>query len=331
MSEMPTVSVIIKTYNEEEGIAKTIHSIRDNLHAYPHEILVADSLSSDNTQTIALGLGAVVVSLVHGEERCCGVGHQLGYLHAQGEFLLLLDGDMQLAPGFIEKGIEFLHTHQDYAGVAGMVEMDDAVSYEFKSRKQRLHQIYPLGDCHHLAGGGLYRKSAIDHIGYLTNRNLHAYEEAELGMRLHQAGFKLRRLDVPYFHHTSYVMSTFALLRHRWRSRYLCASGELLKTSWGKPHFVQAVSTVKNELIFALYLLGVAFALLFLPWSWFGLALQPLAAFFTLKVVKNRSLRDAAQSVINLSVFSAGLIRGLGAALKDPATAPENRVIRGEE
>ncbi len=57
MSEMPTVSVIIKTYNEEEGIAKTIHSIRDNLHAYPHEILVADSLSSDNTQKIALGLG----------------------------------------------------------------------------------------------------------------------------------------------------------------------------------------------------------------------------------------------------------------------------------
>ena len=306
MSEMPTVSVIIKTYNEEEGIAKTIHSIRDNLHAYPHEILVADSLSSDNTQKIALELGAVVVSLVHGEERCCGVGHQLGYLHAQGEFLLLLDGDMQLAPGFIEKGIEFLHTHQDYAGVAGMVEMDDAVSYEFKSRKQRLHQIYPLGDCHHLAGGGLYRKSAIDHIGYLTNRNLHAYEEAELGMRLHQAGFKLRRLDVPYFHHTSYVMSTFALLRHR-------------------------VSIVKNELILVLYLLGVAFALLFLPWSWFGLALLPLAAFFTLKVVKNRSLRDAAQSVINLSVFAAGLIRGLGAALKDPATAPENRVIRGEE
>ncbi len=145
MSEIPTVSVIIKTYNEAKGIAKTINSIRENLHAYPHEIIVADSLSSDNTQHIALELGATVVTLVNGEERCCGVGHQLGYLHAQGEFLLLLDGDMQLAPGFIEKGIEFLHTHPDYAGVAGEVEMDEAVSYEFKSRKQRLHLIYPLG------------------------------------------------------------------------------------------------------------------------------------------------------------------------------------------
>ncbi|EEX39733.1 glycosyltransferase family 2 protein [Vibrio furnissii] len=331
MSEIPTVSVIIKTYNEAKGIAKTINSIRENLHAYPHEIIVADSLSSDNTQHIALELGATVVTLVNGEERCCGVGHQLGYLHAQGEFLLLLDGDMQLAPGFIEKGIEFLHTHPDYAGVAGEVEMDEAVSYEFKSRKQRLHLIYPLGDNDHLAGGGLYRKSAIDEIGYLTNRNLHAYEEAELGMRLIHAGFKLRRLDVPYFHHTSHVMSTFALLRHRWRSRYLCAPGELLKSSWGQPHFMHAVKEVKNEVIFTVYLLGVLFALLCLSWMWFGIALLPLVAFFALKTMKNRSLKDAAMSVINLTMFSIGFLRGLGVSLKDPAVAPENRVIRGEE
>ena len=87
MGEDIKISVIIKTYNEQAGIAKTITSIRDNLSNYSHEIIVADSLSSDDTQAIALEHGAKVATLANGDERCCGVGHQLGYLHAQGELI----------------------------------------------------------------------------------------------------------------------------------------------------------------------------------------------------------------------------------------------------
>ena len=331
MGEDIKISVIIKTYNEQAGIAKTITSIRDNLSNYSHEIIVADSLSSDDTQAIALEHGAKVATLVNGDERCCGVGHQLGYLHAQGEFLLLMDGDMELAPGFIEQGIAYLDTHRDYAGVAGMVEMDDAQSYEFKSRKQRIHKIYPVGDTSHLGGGGLYRRSAIEKIGYLTNRNLHAYEEAELGMRLKHAGYKLHRLAVPYFSHTSYDMSSIELMKYRWRSGYLFASGELLKSAWGKPHFKDALLVVKNEAVFTLYLFLVAISILTFHIKIISIALLPLVAFFTLKAIKNRSLRDALQSVVNLSVFSAGLIRGLSCRLKDPNQAPDNRLIKGKQ
>ncbi len=331
MGEEIKISVIIKTYNEQAGIAKTIISIRENLSGYPHEIIVADSLSSDNTQAIAIENGAKVVTLENGDERCCGVGHQLGYLYAQGEFLLLMDGDMELATGFIEQGIAFLESHDDYAGVAGMVEMDDATSYEFKSRKQRLHKIYPVGDAGHLGGGGLYRKSAIEKIGYLTNRNLHAYEEAELGMRLKHAGYKLHRLAVPYFFHTSYDMSSIELMKYRWRSGYLFASGELLKSAWGKPHFKDALHTVKNEAIFTVYLFVLAASILTFNTQWITLAVLPLVAFFMLKAIKNRSLRDALQSIVNLSVFSAGLVRGLSCRLKDPSVAPKNRMIVGDE
>ncbi|MFV0448145.1 MAG: glycosyltransferase [Vibrio sp.] len=331
MGEEIKISVIIKTYNEQAGIAKTITSIRENLSDYSHEIIVADSLSSDDTQSIALEYGAIVATLVNGDDRCCGVGHQLGYLHAKGEFLLLMDGDMELAPGFIEQGIAYLDTHRDCAGVAGMVEMDDAQSYEFKSRKQRLHKIYPVGDTSHLGGGGLYRRSAIEQIGYLTNRNLHAYEEAELGMRLKHAGYKLHRLAIPYFSHTSYDMSSIELMKYRWRTGYLFASGELLKSAWGKPHFKDALKVVKNEVIFTLYLLILAISILTFHTKVIAVVLLPLIAFFTLKALKNRSLKDALQSVINLSVFSAGLIRGLSCRLNDPNQAPDNRVIKGEE
>lgn len=327
MTDHPFISVIIKTYNEEAGIAKTIHSIQQYMEDYPHKIIVADSLSTDNTQKIAANLGVTVVSLTNASDRCCGVGHQLGYLHSEGEYLLLLDGDMELEKGFIRHGIDFLSAHPDYAGVAGAVEMDDVDSYEFKSRKQRIHKIYPLGDCSHLGGGGLYRKSAIDEIGYLTNRNLHAYEESELGMRLGLAGYKLHRLDVPYFSHTSYTMSSLELMKHRWKGGYLFASGELLKGSFGTPLFKKAVNTIKNEAIFTLYLIMLFSSLFTLDITIITFMALPLLAFITLKTIKNKSIKDALQSVFNLSVFAAGLIRGLFIPQKDPKQPPQHKII----
>lgn len=75
---------------------------------------------------------------------------------------MLMDGDMELEEGFVDQAVAFLQAEPEYAGVAGTVEMDDAVNYEFKSRKQRISKIYPLGDSDHLGGGGLYRRSAIE-------------------------------------------------------------------------------------------------------------------------------------------------------------------------
>ncbi|MGF1899698.1 glycosyltransferase [Aliivibrio sifiae] len=327
MTNPPFISVIIKTYNEEDGIAKTITSIQQHIGEYPHKIIVADSLSTDTTQTIASEMGVTVVSLTNPQERCCGVGHQLGYLHSEGDFLLLLDGDMELEPSFIKHGVSFLIDNPDYAGVAGVVEMDDVDSYEFKSRKQRINQIYPLGDCSHLGGGGLYRKSAIDEIGYLTNRNLHAYEESELGMRLTLTGYKLHRLDVPYFSHTSYTMSSLALMKHRWKGGYLFASGELLKGSFGTPLFKKALGTIKNEAIFTIYLILLISTLFTLNTTLIISIVLPLLAFIALKTIKNRSIKDALQSVFNLSIFSAGLIRGLFLPLKDPKQPPQHKII----
>ncbi|QKO12254.1 hypothetical protein HAT91_00572 [Dickeya solani] len=84
MSDKPFISVSIKTFNEAECIEKTIDSIRRHIADYPHKIIVADSLSTDNTQQLASAKGVTVVSLTEPSERCCGVGHQLGYLYSQG-------------------------------------------------------------------------------------------------------------------------------------------------------------------------------------------------------------------------------------------------------
>lgn len=327
MVNKPFITVSIKTLNEAKCIEKTIDSIQQQIADYPHKIIVADSLSTDNTQQLASAKGVTVVSLTQPVDRCCGVGHQLGYLYSEGEYLLLMDGDMELEKGFIDNAITFLETHPEYAGVAGTVEMDDAANYEFKSRKQRLHEIYPIGDCDHLGGGGLYRRVAIEKIGYLTNRNLHAFEEAELGMRLIHAGYKLHRLDVPYFSHTSHNISTFKLLMYRWRSGYSQATGELLRSAWGKPYLRDVVKMVKNEIIFSIYMFALLISILTFNVEIIGVALLPLLAFIIMKAIKNHSLINGLQSVINLAVLSAGLVKGLTHPLRDPMVPPDSKVV----
>lgn len=327
MANKPFITVSIKTFNEAECIEKTIDSILQQIADYPHKIIVADSLSTDNTQQLASAKGVTVVSLTQPADRCCGVGHQLGYLYSEGEYLLLMDGDMELEKGFIDSAVTFLEAHPDYAGVAGTVEMDDAANYEFKSRKQRLHEIYPIGDCDHLGGGGLYRRVAIEKIGYLTNRNLHAFEEAELGMRLLHAGYKLHRLNVPYFSHTSHNMSTFKLLMYRWRSGYNQATGELLRSAWGRPYLSHVFRMVKNEIIFSIYMFLLLVSILTFNVEIVGVALLPLLAFIILKAIKNRSLANGLHSVINLAVLSAGLVKGLTHSVRDPMVPPDSKVI----
>lgn len=327
MDNKPFISVSIKTLNEAKGIEKTIDSIRRQLVGYPHKIIVADSLSTDSTQQLAVNKGVTVVSLTDPGDRCCGVGHQLGYLYSEGDYLLLMDGDMELEEGFVDQAVAFLQAEPEYAGVAGTVAMDEAVNYEFKSRKQRINQIYPVGDCDHLGGGGLYRRGAIEKIGYLTNRNLHAYEEAELGLRLGNAGYKLRRLNIPYFFHTSHTLPTFKMLRHRWKTRYYQAPGELLRCSWGKPWFMGALNMVRNEAVFALYLIVLFAALFTFNRDVVAIAFLPLLAFALLKIVKNRSLTDGLQSVINLVVRSVGLLKGCIYPVRDPLTPPNSKII----
>lgn len=100
-----------------------------------------------------------------------------------------------------------------------------------------------------------------------------------------------------------------------------------MRCSWGKPWFSQSFNIVKNEAVFALYLILLFVAMLSLNINVFAVALLPLLAFALLKIVQNRSLTDGLQSVINLIVRSAGLIKGIFYPVRDPLTPPNSKII----
>jgi GT2 family glycosyltransferase len=137
-----------------------------------------------------------VVQLVHPEERCCGAGPQLGYQHSRGEYVYILDGDMQMLPGFLPQALDFLASNPDVGGVGGRLVELNRSSLEYRERALRNPAHLSPGEVDRLDGGGLYRRFAIEEAGYLSDRNLHAYEEFDLAVRLRSLGWKLKRIPM---------------------------------------------------------------------------------------------------------------------------------------
>lgn len=323
------VSIIIKALNEEQHIADALRSALAAVAPFDGEVILADSVSSDDTVRIAREFPVAIVQLANPEERRCGVGPQLGFQFAQGDYVYILDGDMELDSGFLRAALEFMAREPEMGGVAGLVEQQSSASYQFRGLKRRRAEASP-GEVQWLDMGGLYRRSAVDESGYFSNRNLHAFEEMELGLRLSSLGWKLRRLPVASVRHRGYELGSLALLRRRWKTGYLRGAGEVLRASLGRPYFKQALLTQKYLLLALGVWAGLAGGLLVLPFSRWPLVavLLALTALVAARAVRIRSLKDALIGQLVWQVHSLALVRGFFSRTVDPHTPIAARMLQ---
>jgi glycosyltransferase involved in cell wall biosynthesis len=310
------VSVVIKALNEESGIVATIESALRAVSKVGGEVVLADSCSTDRTVELAMKYPIRIVQLTNPSERCCGVGPQLGFQHSSGEFIYIIDGDMQLLDGFLEEALHVLAQRPDVAGVGGRVVELNTESLEYVSREQRAAVHRQSGNVDRLDGGGLYRRSAIEAAGYFSDRNLHSYEEYDLGVRLRSLGWKLWRVPDAAVNHFGHDAPPYLLLMRRWRSRYVCGLGELIRAAAGQPRLPMVLAGL-TEL--RLYLLVLLWWLLLLSIPIWPLeAIERVVIFclvlaFPVAVMtwRKRAFDQALYAVVSWCFHSAGLLRGL--------------------
>ncbi|MGU3574486.1 glycosyltransferase [Brucellaceae bacterium C25G] len=243
-----SISVVIKTLNEEQNIAACIASVMAHGSGLVDEIIVADSGSTDQTIAVAQKQPVIIVQLQAPAEAGCGAGAQLGYQYAKGDFICLLDGDMELAPDFLPKALAHLQSHSHLAGVTGHVTEKNLTSLEYQRRVKRQRYENPAGIVDRMNGGGLYRRSSVEETGYFADRNLHSYEELDLGLRLLKNGWQLHRLDIPFVSHSGHSENSYHLLQKRWSSGYLFGSGEIIRAAMSGhyvPQLVRALPALK--------------------------------------------------------------------------------------
>ena len=91
MKNMPLISVIIPTYNEENTIGKCLSSLAGQTLKNEHyEILVIDTGSTDNTINVAK---LYPVEIFLSSERSAGIGRNIGIDQSMGNIIVFIDAD----------------------------------------------------------------------------------------------------------------------------------------------------------------------------------------------------------------------------------------------
>ena len=319
------VAIGIKALNEAAHIEATLASARTALARVGGGMIVlADSGSSDATVALAQRRGDVrIVQLADPAQRSCGTGAQLAFqaIVAENgaadahvaEYFYLLDGDMRLDPAFLAAGVAFLDAHPRHAAVGGGVrEVNvDSIEFELRARNDRVKGSSLAGDVDRLDCGGLYRVAAVRDLGYIADRNLHAFEEFELGARLRSAGWRLARIDVPAVEHHGHAVGGYRLMWRRLRSGYAGGPGEVVRAAWRRPHWPRIVRGFAqlhySVIVYGWWLALLAALVMGQGRALVAMLLVPLAFL----VVRRRSLRLGLYSLATWNVIAIGLLQGL--------------------
>jgi nucleoside-diphosphate-sugar epimerase/GT2 family glycosyltransferase len=279
------LSVIIVNYNSGHVVHEGIDSCWRNPPAEGEmEIIVVDNASSDGSAQ-ALAARDDIIFIRNRQNLGYAAANNQGLAAARGDYLMLLNPDVEVAPGVFDKLIDFLDENPD-AGVAGPALISPAgrlqESYRrfpnllhlIGSRKSLIYRFWPgnpfsrrgfYGELElerpvkvdFIAGAAMmFKRELVDQIGPLDPNYFMYVEDADFSRRARDAG---------YF---TYLVPNTAVLHH-W--------GESAALHPYRVVFIHHISMMRylrmhQPLQFALYLLLlplVAVHLLFeLAYAW---------------------------------------------------------------
>lgn len=131
----PKVSVIITTKNEEKNIYRILESIK-NQSWENIEIIVVDNNSTDNTLKIAKEFTPNVYT--KGPER--SAQRNYGVSKSKGDFVLILDADMELSLGVIESCIKNINNKKS------LIIPERTVGVGFMAEVRKFEREMYMGD-----------------------------------------------------------------------------------------------------------------------------------------------------------------------------------------
>lgn len=319
--ENPRVTILIKALNEERRIAACLEAALREAKLVNGVVLLVDSLSSDCTVEIAQRYPVRIVQFKHIQDRGCGAAVQLGYQYVTSPFLYILDADMVIQPGFLVAALRHLEDDSGLAGVGGNL-VDTRVNTSYDARRAAAaNSLITEVEVDELGGGGLYRMAAVQSVGYLAHRWLAAFEEAELGMRLRSAGWRLLRLPALAVQHEGHAESNAKMFSRLWQNGRAQAGGALVRSAWGQAWLPRAARK-QAYLMAAPVMHGSALlAAMAAPpfgasaWLTFGAV---WGVFLALTALRKRGLKPALVSLLNWQFFAVAAFVGLLRPVHDP-------------
>jgi glycosyltransferase involved in cell wall biosynthesis len=191
---METMGTVVIGRNEGERLVRCIGSLPKNQKG----IVYVDSGSTDSSVTAAEHFGCHVLQLDPEAPFTAGRARNEGFealmaAHPDLEYVQFIDGDCELAAGWLSAALTFLSDHPDVAVVCGRLRerYPEASVYN-----QLCDQEWntPVGETSACGGNSLARAVAFSSAGGFKPE-LKAGEEPELCLRLRTDGWRVWRLD----------------------------------------------------------------------------------------------------------------------------------------
>ncbi|OYW45983.1 MAG: hypothetical protein B7Z08_00185 [Sphingomonadales bacterium 32-68-7] len=182
--------------NEGARLERCLRSLADA----PGPVIYVDSGSSDGSPERAAALGAEVLGLdprrPFTAARARAEGFQrLGLLAPELEFVMFVDGDCEVEPGWLGAATGFLDREPGFAVVCGRrrERFPQASRYNALADSE---WATPIGEALASGGDAVFRCAAYRAVGGFDPAII-AGEEPELCSRLRAAGWRIMRLDMP--------------------------------------------------------------------------------------------------------------------------------------
>lgn len=200
MKAMPTVSVIIPTYNRCDTLKKAIQSVFDQTYK-DFEIIVVNDGSTDQTAEYLATIQNDRFNFVSFDSNRGGNhARNEGVNRAQGEYLAFLDDDDLWAPNKLEEQIKCLSDEKVevcFTGLNVYTSKEIFIKYIFKKAKH--NNLYKSIMNDNFIGGSssivVKREKVLEIQGFDTN--LPALQDWDLLIRLFKIGCRLKGINKP--------------------------------------------------------------------------------------------------------------------------------------
>ena len=215
----PLLSVVVIGRNEGPRLRRCLESVRDMEQPEGGvEIIYVDSASTDESREIAREMGAQVIA-IQPAKPTAALGRNAGWRASRGRFVLFLDGDTILDPGFVIRSLEDFSL--DTAVVFGnRREIHPGAS--IFNRVLDLDWMSAVGIVEACGGDALMRREALEAVnGY--DENLIAGEEPEMCRRMRERGWKILHIDRPMTGHDLAMTQWSQYSRRAMRTGYAYA------------------------------------------------------------------------------------------------------------
>jgi hypothetical protein len=219
------ISVLIVTYNAAQTIRECLLSLnRQTFRDF--EVILVDNNSTDETLHIIESIANVLnfplksVSLTENPGFTGGNNVAFKYISQNSSFIVLLNPDAYAEDMWLKKLVEEMENHIElgacaskiltYDGksidAAGDMLMSSLKGYKREATDPGLYPAseYVFGAC---AAAAIYRKSAIDEIGFFDEDFFLQCDDTDLSFRLQLAGWKVLYVpDAIVYHKVSHAI-----------------------------------------------------------------------------------------------------------------------------